>query len=612
MDDYSGWTKDYYIPPHGRADYYLTEISYEVCNQIGGIYTVLRSKVYTSVPTEKKRYCLVGPYNAKKVPGEFEPLPLTGPFGNAVAALQKKGFEAYYGTWLVTGKPRVVLLNPNSVADRLGEIKYYFWKSHGIGTPDDSLINNVFAFGFLVEQFISAFVKVVGSKRPIIAHFHEWMGSTALLGVRSLNLPVVTVFTTHATMLGRYLAIHDPWFYEHLPYIDWRSEAYRFNIEPQVLIERLLAKRAHVFTTVSSVTGNECKYLLGREVDGILPNGLVIERFSTLHEFQNLHRLYKEKIHDFVRGHFFPSYSFDLDETLYFVISGRYEYKNKGYDLVLEAIARLNQMLKLESETKTIITFFVTQRPFYTINPDALSSRALLAEILRTCEEIQNDVGRKLYELSTLGNNPRLDDLVDEYWRLRLRRDVQIWRTTRLPMIVTHNLVDDRNDEILNKMRTANLLNTPEDPVKVVYHPDFITSSSPLFGMDYDQFVRGCHLGMFPSFYEPWGYTPLECIARGVPAVTSDLSGFGAYVQEHVPDYEAHGIHIVNRSTCSFDESAEDIARYLYSFVHLDRRYRIAMRNKVQAISEKFQWRTLIKHYYEVYDRAIAEYSKFK
>jgi glycogen(starch) synthase len=610
MDEHDGRTKDYYLQPRGRTDYYLLEASYEVCNQLGGIYTVLRSKVYTSVPTEKKRYCLIGPYNARKVPGEFDPLPLTGPFGRVVAELEKKGFEAHYGTWLVTGKPRVVLLNLNSVTDRLAEIKYFFWKNHGISTPDDALINSVFAFGFLVEQFIATFVKVVGTKRPIIAHFHEWMGGTALIGVRASNLPVATVFTTHATMLGRHLAIHDPWFYEHLPEIDWRSEAYRFNIEPQVLLERLMAKRAHIFTTVSSVTANECKYLLGREVDFTLPNGLIIERFGSLHEFQNLHRLYKEKIHDFVRGHFFPSYSFDLDNTLYFVISGRYEYKNKGYDLVLESIARLNQVLKAEGEKKTIITFFVTQRPFYSVNPDELSSRALLIEILNTCETIQGQVGRKLYELSALGHTPKLDDLVDEYWRLRLRRNVQTWRTTRLPLIVTHNLVDDKNDEILNKMRTANLLNFAEDPVKVVYHPDFITSSSPLFGMEYDQFVRGCHLGMFPSFYEPWGYTPLECIARGVPAVTSDLSGFGAFVKDHVADYEAHGIHIVNRSTISFDQSADDIAKYLYSFVQLDRRGRIALRNKVQAVSEQFQWRHLIKHYYAAYDSAIAELLK--
>ena len=151
------------------------------------------------------------------------------------------------------------------------------------------------------------------------------------------------------------------------------------------------------------------------------------------------------------------------------------------------------------------------------------------------------------------------------------------------------------------------MINFADDPVKVVYHPDFVSSANPLWGMEYDQFVRGCHVGIFPSFYEPWGYTPLECIARGIPAVASDLSGFGAYVREHVTDYEGHGLHIAKRASVTFDQSADDIAGFLYEFVRLDRRGRIALRNKVQEVSEQFHWRNLIKHYYIAYERAIMK-----
>ena len=165
------------------------------------------------------------------------------------------------------------------------------------------------------------------------------MGAAAIPEIRRLNLPVATVFTTHATLLGRYLATGDNWFYNHLPNINWHADAKRYNIEARVLLERAAAHGAHVFTTVSSVTAQECEHLLGRRVDAVLPNGLNIERFIARHESENLHKIYKEKIHKFVMGHFFQSYHFDLNRTLYFFTSGRYEYRNKGFDLT-RALAR--------------------------------------------------------------------------------------------------------------------------------------------------------------------------------------------------------------------------------------------------------------------------------
>ena len=592
-----------------KGDHLLIEVSYEVCQQLGGIYTVLRSKAPAVVAAETRRYCLVGPYNEKTALAEFAPLPLSGPFGKAVFHLRNKGFDAHYGVWLVTGKPRVVLLGPSSARARLGEIKYFLWKDHGVSTPpDDTLVDNVLSFGFLVEEFLKAILEAGGKRRFICAHFHEWMGGTAIPRIRFAGLPIATVFTTHATLLGRYIAQHDPWYYDHLPFVDWLGDARRFNIEAQVQLERTAAHAAHVFTTVSSVTARECRHLLGREVDCLLPNGLNIERFVALHEFQNLHRLYKEKIHRFVMGHFFPSYSFDLDKVVYLFTSGRYEYRNKGFDVFIDALARLNYRLKQELGGQTVVAFIITQRPCHFINPDVLSGAALLEEIWRTCESIQEQVGHRLFEASATGQIPKLDTLVDEYWRLRLKRNVLAWKSKRQPYIVTHNLVDESHDEILDGIRTCGLLNHRDDAVKVVYHPDFISSSNPLFGMEYDQFVRGCHLGVFPSYYEPWGYTPLECIARGIPAVTSDLSGFGSFVQEKVDQYEEKGLTILKRSASSREQAAADLTDRLHAFTRMDRRDRIALRNKVQTLSETFDWRSLIERYYEAYDLAIERY----
>jgi glycogen(starch) synthase len=170
--------------------------------------------------------------------------------------------------------------------------------------------------------------------------------------------------------------------------------------------------------------------------------------------------------------------------------------------------------------------------------------------------------------------------------------------------VVTHNLVNDHSDEILNFLRQANLVNQKQDRVKIVYHPDFINYTNPLFSMDYDQFVRGCHLGIFPSYYEPWGYTPLECMARGVPAISSDLAGFGDYAMQNVKDYSRNGVYIIHRRERSFDQAAGQLADTMYKYIKLNRRERINLRNKVEASAVQFDWKNLSKHYDQAHQLA--------
>ncbi|PJJ61257.1 glycosyltransferase [Hymenobacter chitinivorans] len=598
-------------------DALLVEVAWEVCNQVGGIYTVIRSKVPATVLGWDDRYCLLGPYFANQAQSEFEPLedyafhqlPADDPFAAAVRQMRAQGYEVHYGHWLVTGKPRVVLINPYQAYDRLGQIKSDLWHHHGIPTPDhDDLLHQVEAFGHQVKHFLQLLTAAVVPPKRVIAHFHEWMTGVAIPDLRREQVPLHIVFTTHATLLGRYLAMNDPNFYDHLMQVNWAAEAVHFNIETAVRIERAAAHGSHVFTTVSELTVRECIYLLDRIPDAVLPNGLNIERFVALHEFQNLHQLYKSKIHEFVMAHFFQSYSFDLDNTLYLFTSGRYEYHNKGFDLTLEALARLNYRLQQSGLEGQVVMFFITKRPFHSINPQVLQSRAILEEVHETCEAIERQVGERLFYAAAASTDHRLPDLssmVDDYWKLRYRRTLQSWKTTNLPPVITHNLVDDAGDDILNFLRRANLVNNQHDRVKIVYHPDFVSPTSPLFGMEYGQFVRGCHLGIFPSYYEPWGYTPLECVARGVPAITSDLSGFGDYVMETVPDHEAKGIYVVKRQERSFDESAEELTDMLWNFVQLNRRERIMQRNNVESSAELYDWKNLRVHYDRAYTLAL-------
>jgi glycogen(starch) synthase len=307
-------------------------------------------------------------------------------------------------------------------------------------------------------------------------------------------------------------------------------------------------------------------------------------------------------------GHFFHNYSFDLDKTLYFFTSGRFEYRNKGFDVTIEALARLNHKMHCEGIDQTIVMFFITKQPCHSINSQALQSRAMLEEIRSACSAIEKQIGEKLFYAAASSPDLQLPDLnsfVDEYWKLRLKRTLQSWKEGSRPSVVTHDLVHGGSDEIMNFLHTTNLVNNDYDKVKVVYHPDFISPSNPLFGMEYGQFVRGCHLGVFPSYYEPWGYTPLEAIASGVPAITSDLSGFGDYVINTIPDHKERGIYVINRRSQNFHEASEELANQMLEFVKLSRKERIKQRNIVENSSELFDWEVLGEYYNKAHDLAL-------
>ncbi len=600
------------IEPIVPENTFLFESAWEVCNQVGGIYTVIRSKVPSVIEKwGKENYCLIGPYFQEQADAHFDTATdFSSPIGQAVLKMQERGFDVHYGQWIVSGRPNVVLFNPFSVFDKLGEIRHKLFVDYHISLPEnDELINQVAALGYQVLEFFHYLNSIGFCEGSVIAHFHEWMAGLPIPGIRKDTLNIKTIFTTHATLLGRYLAMNDPKFYDHLSFYNWEAEAARFNVKPIAEIERASAHGSHVFTTVSKITAEECKYLLGRVPDLLLPNGLNIERFEALHQVQNQHVHVKEQIHNFVMGHFFQSYSFDLDKTLYFFTSGRYEYQNKGYDLTLEALARLNYKMQQANIDMTVVTFFITRQPFYSFNPDVLHAKAQIEDVRSVCEEIKEQLGKRLYTAITSAEGtyefPDLSAMVDDYLRLKLRRNVQSWKTHQLPKVVTHTLKDDKNDEILNFLRTSNMVNNRHDKVKVVYHPDFISTANPLFKMDYTHFVRGCHLGIFPSMYEPWGYTPLECLASGVPSITSDMAGFGDYVVNEVDDHAAKGMYIVKRRSRDYGETAEDLANTMFEFVKKSRRDRIALRSKCEESSLHFDWSNLGKYYDEAYKLAV-------
>ena len=149
---------------------------------------------------------------------------------------------------------------------------------------------------------------------------------------------------------------------------------------------------------MSHITAYESEHLLKRKPDGVLPNGLNVVKFQAMHEFQNLHAISKAKINEFVRGHFYGHYDFDLDNTLYMFTAGRYEYRNKGVDMFIESLARLNYRLQKAGSKVTVVAFIIMPAATNSYTIEALKGQAVTKQLRDTVTEIQNRIGQRIFE----------------------------------------------------------------------------------------------------------------------------------------------------------------------------------------------------------------------
>lgn len=581
----------------------LFEVATEVANRVGGIYSVLKSKAPVTVAEYKERYALIGPLNRKSAAVEVEELPVPNPELKATLdAMYSRGIRYIYGRWLIEGAPRVILFDLGSASHFLNEWKSDLWNVAGIPTPPtDTETNDAVLLGYLAAWFIGELC-CHETKKAIILHAHEWLAGVAIPLCRQRKIDCATIFTTHATLLGRYLCAGSVDFYNNLDKFDVDYEAGKRGIYHRYCIERAAAHSADVFTTVSHITAYEAENLLKRKPDGVLPNGLNVVKFQAIHEFQNLHAEKKEKINEFVRGHFYGQLDFSLDNTLYFFIAGRYEYRNKGVDLYIEALARLNHKLKDIGSKMTVVAFIIMPASSHSYTVEALRGQAVVKQLESSIHDVQGSMGKRLSEwcqdpshCSSKGQIelPDLDDLLRPADRVLLKRRMFALKRDSLPPIVTHNMVNDATDPILNQIRSCQLFNKKEDRVKIVFHPEFLSSSSPVLPLDYDEFVRGCHMGVFPSYYEPWGYTPAECTVMGIPSITTNLSGFGCYMEDLIENPVDYGIYIVDRRMKSVDDSINQMVDMMFSFCQKSRRQRINQRNRVERLSDLLDWRRM-------------------
>lgn len=596
----------------------LFEVATEVANKVGGIYSVLKSKAPITVAEYRERYTLLGPLNYLLAQMEVEELPVKDPaVKKTLDLMSERGIQWLYGRWLIEGAPRVLLFDIQLAGHNLNEWKSDLWNVAGIPTPEhDQESNDAILLGYLVAWFLGELV-YHDRERAVIAQFHEWLAGVALPLCRKRRIDVTTIFTTHATLLGRYLCAGSTDFYNNLANFDVDAEAGKRGIYHRYCIERAATHAADVFTTVSHITAYEAEHLLKRKPDGVLPNGLNVVKFQAVHEFQNLHATKKAKINEFIKGHFYGHYDFDMENTLYFFIAGRYEFRNKGVDFFIESLARLNHRLKEAGSKMTIVAFIIMPGKINSYTVETLKGQAVIKQLENTIEEVQKKVSERLFEHCarfpnthsnqiTNGNEvPSIDDLIKPSDRVLLKRRIFALKRDGLPPIVTHNMTDDASDPILNQIRRVELFNKPEDRVKIIFHPEFLNANNPILSLDYEEFVRGCHLGVFPSYYEPWGYTPAECTVMGVPSITTNLSGFGCYMEDLIENTSDYGIYIVDRRLKSVDESIDQLTDYMYDFTEKTRRQRINQRNRTERLSDLLDWKRMGLEYVKARQLAL-------
>ncbi|MBW2974589.1 hypothetical protein KY366_02630 [Candidatus Woesearchaeota archaeon] len=586
-----------------KADF-LFEASWEVCNKVGGINTLLKSKAARIVENyTNENYCMIGPY-FHNMASEFEEMVPKPRIRKAFDELKKDGVHCHYGRWLIKGEPFTILIDFPRNHETINWLKKEMWEHYKIDALraaydyDEPMLWGYYA-GRLIELLIDP-------NKKTVAHFHEWLSGSALLYLKRNNVKAATVFTTNATILGRTLASNNVDFYSIWEKIDRRAEMYKHWIEAKHLMEEAAAKNADVFTTVSEITGMESEHFLGRKPDILLLNGLDMEKFHTFEGASIEHRKKREKIKEFLLYYFFPYYSFNLDDILFYFIVGRYEFKDKGIDVFISALGKLNERMKKEKEKKTIVAFVWIPANVRGIKPEIIENRTFFKDIKDLMDDEINEIKQRLTSLIVSRSRIRDESLFDEDRLMELKKKVaRLKRKGNVPM-ATHELYED-NDPTLQRMREAGLNNLKDDPVKVIFYPVYLSGADGLLDLSYYEAMAGCHLGVFPSFYEPWGYTPLEAGALDVPSITTDLAGFGRYIEKLPRSKETEGIFVLKRFGKKDNEVIGQLTNVMYDFSMLSRQDRIANKMEARRLASTADWKFFITNYIKAHNLAVKK-----
>ena len=531
---------------------YIFEASWEVCNRVGGIYTVLSTKAASLVSKFGQNLIFIGP----DVWGEAESpffIPNDNLFTDWVVATKKEGLKVRVGNWDIPGRPVVFLIDFNDFYQQKDSIYANMWNWFGVdslhayGDYDESSMFG-YACGVVVESFLR-YNKL--TKKKVVAHFNEWMTAFGELYLKQ-NMPnVATVFTTHATSIGRSIAGNNKPLYDYLSAYNGDQMAEELNMQSKHSVEKQAAHNSDCFTTVSNVTAKECLQLLEKMPDVVTPNGFendFVPKAKVFSKKRNEARLALRRVAEKMLG-------YKLAEDVMFIgTSGRYEFKNKGIDVFIEALKRASDA-GLKRETVAFVMV-----PAYTSN----------------------------YRIELTENSSELC-----YGR----------------PFATHYLHYEEHDSVLNSIRWFNFSNAPESSLKIIFVPSYLNGDDGIFNKSYYDILIGLDLTVFPSYYEPWGYTPLESAAFGIPTITTNLSGFGQWVSDSPQSIE-NGVGIVPRTDYNYNEVVNDLSMMMVNFIAKSESERKKINKKVHLIAQKALWENFIEYYYEAFNIALNNKNK--
>lgn len=534
---------------------YIFESSWEVCNKVGGIYTVLSTRAKTLQNLLKDKIIFIGPdVFINDNPYFIEDNKL---FSEWHEQATKEGLVIKIGRWNIPGLPIAILVNFNQYYKDKNNIYTWTWEHfqvdslHAYGDYDEASMFS-YAAAKVVESFYNFYLD---DSQKVIYHANEWMTGLGLLYL-SYKIPqIATIFTTHATSIGRSIAGNNKPLYDYLFAYNGDQMANELNMQSKHSIEKQTAKYTDCFTTVSEITANECKELLDKPVDVILPNGFENDFVPKGAEFtrkRNIARKHVLNIANALLGT-------DLDDdTLIVSTSGRYEFRNKGVDVYIEA---MNRLLRDNRLNKKILAFI----------------------------EVPGWVGE-----------PRKD------LKERIKSQKKYNEPLPVPMI-THWLQNMSQDNVLGMLKFLDMQNRYDDKVKLIFLPCYLNGNDGIFNMKYYDLVLGNDLCVYPSYYEPWGYTPLEAIAFKVPCITSDLAGFGLWANTEFGRYGeiTDGVKVIHRTDYNYSEVADKIKDTIVEFSNMSDSEIKKARSNAEKLSKKALWSNFIKYYYQAYDFAL-------
>ncbi|MDD7461037.1 MAG: glycogen/starch synthase [Prevotellaceae bacterium] len=538
---------------------YILESSWEVCNKVGGIYTVLSTRAKTVQSAIGDHLIFIGP-DLKNNADFIEDNTL---FADWRKVAIKEGLQLRVGRWDIPGRPIAVLVDFTPYFSKKDEIYAWLWEKyqvdslHAYGDYDEA---SMFAYGtaLVVESFYKHEVKPSSS---VIYHANEWMLGLSLLYLKYHCPQIATIFTTHATTIGRSIAGNHKPLYDYMTAYNGDQMAQELNVESKHSIEKQTAWHADCFTTVSNITDRECKELLDKAADVVLPNGFEDSFVPQGVALSAKSKKAKKQLLDVANK--LTGADFALDKTLVVSTSGRYEFRNKGIDVFIDAINRL----RFDNEAKKKVVAFINV-PAWVGEPRA--------DLQERCQ------AKKFFD------------------------------TPLSEPFSTHWLHNWNEDQVLSMLRAFHIDNNKDGNVFIIFVPCYLNGHDGIFNLPYYDLVLGNDLCIYPSYYEPWGYTPLEAVAFGVPCITTNLAGFGQWALDVFADSGKendvkNGVKVVHRTDNNYHEVANEIKDTIAKYAAYDEEQIKDAKKNARQLSKKALWSEFIQYYIDAYNFALEQ-----